>query len=144
MKEQKNKGKQQDFVVSFGKTNTTGYCYDEEMILHKNHKEFHVERPERIMALYFRLTETNLIDKLTKIEVKEITEENILVHSKLYLNKINDLVNRRHKGEVLPLEKGENTFSFNSTYENKWTPYCARLAAGGVIEVIDAVYSNLI
>jgi len=55
------------------------------------------------MALYFRLTETNLIDKLTKIEVKEISEENILVHSKLYLNKINDLVNRRTKGEVIPL-----------------------------------------
>ena len=33
MKEQKKKSNQ-DFVVSFGKTNTTGYCYDEEMVLH--------------------------------------------------------------------------------------------------------------
>lgn len=90
-------------MVTFGKTNTTGYCYDEEMVLHRSHKDYHVERPERIMALYFRLTETKLIDKLTKIEVKEIQEENLLVHSKLFINKVNDLINRRHKGDVIPL-----------------------------------------
>jgi len=115
------------------------------MILHWNHKEFHVERPEWIMALYFQLTETWLIEKLTKIEVKEIAEENLLAHSKLFINKVNDLVNKRVKGDIVPLEKGENTHTFTQdTYENKWTPYCAWLAAGGVIEVIDAVYSGFI
>lgn len=65
---------------------------------------------------------------MTKIEVQEISDENILVHSKLFINKINDLVNDRSlKGEeVVPLKKGKNTFSFTSdTYENKWTSYCA-------------------
>lgn len=82
------------------------------MVLHWSHHEFHVERPERILALYFRLTETKLIDKLTKVEVKEIQDENLLVHSKLFINKVNDLVNRWHKGEVIPLEKGINTNTF--------------------------------
>jgi len=73
MKEQKKKGgANKEIEVTFGKTNTTGYCYDEEMVLHRSHKDFHVERPERILALYFRLTETKLIDKLTKVDVKEI------------------------------------------------------------------------
>jgi histone deacetylase 6 len=84
---------------------------------------------------------------LTKIEVQEIKDEDILVHSKLFINKINDLVNDRSiKGEdVTPLKKGKNTFSFTSdTYENKWTSYCARLAAGGVVEVIDAVFNKVI
>ena len=67
-----------------------------------------------------------MIEKLTKIEVKEIAEENLLAHSKLFINKVNDLVNKRVKGDIVPLEKGENTHTFTQdTYENKWTPYCA-------------------
>jgi len=62
----------------------------------------------------------------------------------LFINKIDDLVNDRSKHhEVVPLKKGANTFSFtNDTYENKWTSYCARLSAGGVVEVIDAIFNN--
>jgi hypothetical protein len=37
MKEQKSKGKKKEeqFEIDFGKTNIAGYCYDEEMVLHK-------------------------------------------------------------------------------------------------------------
>jgi len=116
------------------------------MVLHKSHKEFHVERPERILCLYFRLAETGLLEKLTKVEIQEISDENLIVHTRLFINKVNDLVNdhSNHK-EVVPLAKGKNTFTFtNDTYENKWTPYCARLAAGGVVEVLDAMYNGVI
>lgn len=95
MKEQKSKGKsnKQEIEIDFGKKNLAGYCYDEEMVLHRRHGQYHVERPERILCLYFRLSETGLLDKMTKVEVQEISDENILVHSKLFINKINDLVN---------------------------------------------------
>jgi hypothetical protein len=32
-----------------------GVVYDEEMMLHKNHREYHPERPERAMAIYLNL-----------------------------------------------------------------------------------------
>ncbi len=39
-----------------------------------------------------------------------------------------------------PLAKGKNTYSFTQdTYENKWTPYCARLSAGGTLGLLDAI-----
>jgi histone deacetylase 6 len=106
-----------------------------------------VERPERILALYFRLTESGLVDKLTKIEVAEISDEVLLaVHTKLFVNKVEDIVNDTSDPlDAKPLASRVNSFSFSAdTYENRWTPYCARLAAGGVIEVIDAVYDDTV
>ena len=38
-----------------------GFLFDETMILHRSHKHFHVERPERIMAIYYRLYESKLL-----------------------------------------------------------------------------------
>ena len=32
-----------------------GVVFDEQMLLHKKHRMFHVERPERIMAIYLNL-----------------------------------------------------------------------------------------
>ena len=32
-----------------------GVVFDEEMLLHKNHREHHPERPERAMAIYLHL-----------------------------------------------------------------------------------------
>ena len=49
------------------------------MVLHRSHKDYHPERPERILSLYFRLAEVGLLESLTKIEVQEVSEENLLM-----------------------------------------------------------------
>lgn len=86
----------------------------------------HPERPERIMALYFRLIETKLIQKLIKVECKEISDENLLVHTKLLIEDVKNLIYTKKDGEIILLEKGINTSVFTHfTYENKWTPTCA-------------------
>jgi len=32
-----------------------GVIFDEEMLLHKSHRDYHPERPERLMAIYMNL-----------------------------------------------------------------------------------------
>jgi len=37
------------------KKQRVGVVYDEEMLLHRQHREEHPERPERVMAIYLNL-----------------------------------------------------------------------------------------
>jgi len=45
----------------------------------------------------------------------------------------------------VPAKRNQNVYTFQfDTYENQFTKDCAKLSAGSVIEVADALYSNMI
>jgi acetoin utilization deacetylase AcuC-like enzyme len=58
-----------------------GVVYDEDMLLHKSDIH-HPERPDRAKAIYDNLVEKSILDKLTRIDAKLATDDQLkLVHS---------------------------------------------------------------
>ena len=46
-----------------------GVVYDEEMLLHRNHRdEDFPERPERVMAIYLNLLKKKIWQKMTRLD----------------------------------------------------------------------------
>ena len=67
-----------------------------------------------------------------------------LCHGEAYLIKVESKVgvDLEDPFNPKPIKKNTNTYTFHSdTYENKWTKYCAKLSAGSVIELMDALYT---
>mmetsp|Transcript_2258 Transcript_2258/g.1599 ORF Transcript_2258/g.1599 Transcript_2258/m.1599 type:complete len:107 (+) Transcript_2258:170-490(+) len=63
-----------------------GVVFDEEMLLHKSHGQYHPERPERLMAIHLSLTENGLYENLVKLECEPAEEKVLeLVYSPLYI-----------------------------------------------------------
>jgi len=50
------------------KKQKVGYVYDDFMLLHRSHKIEHMERPERLMAVYLNLVDKQLLNQLVKID----------------------------------------------------------------------------
>ena len=64
------------------------------MILHQNHQQKHVECPERLMAIYFHLYRTHLLDSLLRLDSSPAQAADIrLVHSQLLLDKVTQTKN---------------------------------------------------
>ena len=56
-----------------------GVVFDELMLLHKEKKQGHPERPERLMAIYMNLVKKGLFEKLVRIEYKEALDDDLLL-----------------------------------------------------------------
>jgi len=59
-----------------------GVVFDEQMLLHRKHREDHPERPERIMAIYLNLVKKGLYSQLVAIDSEEASEEDLLLAHK--------------------------------------------------------------
>jgi acetoin utilization deacetylase AcuC-like enzyme len=60
--------------------------YDEEMLLHRNHREDHPERPERVMAIYLNLVKKKIWDDLVRIDCIPAEDEVLsLAHSREHI-----------------------------------------------------------
>lgn len=85
---------------------------------------------------------------MTKIDGDYVTEDSLkLCHKESYLMKFEDKVGMDTEDPLTskPLKRNKNSFNFSAdTYENKWTNSCAKLSAGSVIEVVDALYAQQI
>ena len=58
-----------------------GVVFDEEMLLHKCYKQYHPERPERLMSIYLNLINKGIYDELIKIDCEPAEEALLeLVH----------------------------------------------------------------
>jgi acetoin utilization deacetylase AcuC-like enzyme len=91
----------------------------------------HAENPETKRRFRNLLDVSGLLKQLTHIEAREATDEEILrYHSREYLEKI------RAQNDEYASEAGMLTPMGRGSFE------IARLAAGGVIEAVDAVISN--
>ena len=64
-----------------------------------------------------------------------------LVHSQAYLDKVEAKVGMdEDQGELIPVKRNRNSYTFQyDTYENMWTKHWAKLSAGSVIELADAM-----
>ena len=52
------------------------------MLLHRNHRDDHPERPERVMAIYLNLIKKEIWESLIRIDVELATDELIaLAHT---------------------------------------------------------------
>lgn len=85
---------------------------------------------------------------MTKIDGDYISDDVIkLCHTEAYLLKLNTKVGMDDSDpmNIVPCKRNSNVYNFSyDTYENRHTATCAKLSAGSVLELIDALYSETI
>ncbi len=92
----------------------------------------HPERPERVTAIAARLEADGLVARALSIEPRETTDEEILrCHEADYL----DTVKRE-------IGAGRRKLSTGDTVVSPASLECARLAAGGLLSAVDAVFAG--
>jgi acetoin utilization deacetylase AcuC-like enzyme len=100
-------------------------------------KSRHPERPERIESIIKGLKDKGLYDRCIKLEPRFANENELLLcHDKKYIEEIRCLKNTS-SDELIQLSK--NTMS---VYYHWDTFICASIAAGCLLQVIDAVCSK--
>ena len=120
-----------------------GVVYDDQMLLHRKHREEHPERPERVMAVYLNLVQKGLYDKMVELESEEVEDKDlILAHSEAHIRKVKK-AEKDKKGEVLARKKYTLDFGVD-TYNNRFTALAASLAAGSTIEAVRAVCNDTV
>jgi acetoin utilization deacetylase AcuC-like enzyme len=68
-----------------------GVVYDEEMLLHRHHKEEHPERPERVMAIYLNLVKKKIWSQLVRIDAVPASDDTLaLAHTQSHIQKVKD------------------------------------------------------
>lgn len=108
--------------------NRTGFVYDERYLLHLT-GGYHPESPERLKAIYKRLEESGLLEKLTRIEVEKANQRWIeTVHKIHYIMRFDEAC-----------ISGLNEFEHPDNGICRDSYDTAFLAVGGVLKAIDAV-----
>ena len=70
-----------------------GMIFDEEMILHKNHKDYHPERPERVMAIYLNLIKKGIYKELTQLDFEPAENKHLeYEHPISHIQKVKDSI----------------------------------------------------
>ncbi|EKD40515.1 MAG: hypothetical protein ACD_75C00026G0007 [uncultured bacterium] len=106
----------------------TGFVYDEKYLLHDT-GGYHPESPERLKAIYKRLTESGVLDKLTRIQAERANQRWIeAVHAIRYITKFDEAC-----------LYGLNEFEHPDNAICRETYDVAFYAVGGVLKAIDAV-----
>lgn len=106
----------------------TGFVYDEKYLLHDT-GGYHPESPERLKAIYKRLTESGVLDKLTRIQAERANQRWIeAVHTIRYIMKFDEAC-----------LYGLNEFEHPDNAICRETYDVAFFAVGGVLKAIDAV-----
>lgn len=106
----------------------TGFVYDEKYLLHDT-GEYHPESPERLKAIYSRLTESGMLEKLVPIEAAPANQRWIeTVHGIHYIMKFDEAC----IFGITEFDHPDNAICRDS-YNT------ALLAVGGVLKAIDQV-----
>jgi acetoin utilization deacetylase AcuC-like enzyme len=109
---------------------TAGLVYDEAFLLHRAPYE-HPEHPGRLSAIWRRLTEDGLADRCRRVPAREATREELTaIHTPDYVDLV-DATSRRDFGELDP-----------DTYTSRDSARAARLAAGGLVDLVLQVVSG--
>jgi histone deacetylase 6 len=105
----------------------TGLIYDDAFLLHRD-AGYHPERPERLTAIWERLTETGLVGCCRHVAAREATPEELqAVHSAEHLERVT--ATAQWPGMRIDPD----------TYANRQSARAARLAAGGLVELTTLV-----
>ncbi|XP_013133269.1 PREDICTED: histone deacetylase 6 isoform X1 [Papilio polytes] len=115
------------------------YIYDEAMLKHKNICEpDHVECPERIMRIHERHRDFGLLERLHALSARTATDQEILaVHTQKHLDRLKELATTKLRH--LNNQKDD----YNSLYFHPDTLESAAVAAGCVLQTVDAVLSKV-
>jgi histone deacetylase 6 len=109
---------------------TTGLVYDEAFLLHRAPYE-HPENPGRLSAIWRRLTEDGLADRCARVPAREATRgELTAVHTPALV----DLVDATSRRDFTQLDM--------DTYTSRDSARAARLAAGGLVDLVLSVVSG--
>ncbi|XP_053610806.1 histone deacetylase 6 isoform X1 [Plodia interpunctella] len=119
---------------------SVGYIYDEAMLKHKNICEpDHVECPERIMRIHERHRDFGLLSRLHILESARASEEQILaVHSPKHLKRLKELATTKLR------DLNNQREDYDSIYFHPDSLESAAVAAGCVIQMVDAVLNNVV
>jgi histone deacetylase 6 len=109
---------------------TTGLVFDEAFLLHRAPYE-HPEHPGRLAAIRSRLDADGLSDRCRRVSAREATDEELLaVHTPEHVARIAATAQR----EFAQLDP--------DTYTSRESAAAARLAAGGLIDLVGEVLSG--
>ncbi|KAF4520113.1 hypothetical protein B566_EDAN010269 [Ephemera danica] len=120
-------------------THRVGLVYHDGMLAHRNeHEPGHVESPYRASGIFAKHEEYNLVERCHRLEARRAKEEELLmIHSASHVARIQETRGKSAKDLVDLAE------SFNSIYLHPDTCDSAELAAGCVLEAVDAVMSGV-
>lgn len=128
--------KAQEKAISRG----TAIIYDEEMASHKllwDHPICSFEVPERLTLSYDRLKHYGLLERCVPVQVREATEEEILlVHSSDYLESV------KTTQAMNTAELKAFSDNFDVAYFHQRTYHCAKLSLGATLQLVDAVMTG--
>ncbi|PWY97481.1 hypothetical protein BCV70DRAFT_166948 [Testicularia cyperi] len=121
----------------------TGYVYDAQMMLHVNPIDpEHPEKPVRIWKIFKILHENNLLDRMKRVRIREVTKDEVkLVHDEGIWKGVEQSA---FLSPDLLREQGQLLDTYSSLYINEHSAYAARLSCGGAIELCDAIAAGRI
>lgn len=109
---------------------TTGLVYEEAFLLHRAPYE-HPENPERLAAIWARLDGAGIARRCLRVRAREATREELLaVHTPEHLERIEATALLEY-GQLDP-----------DTYTSRRSAEVARLAAGGLIVLVEEVIAG--
>ncbi|XP_069483949.1 polyamine deacetylase HDAC10 [Ambystoma mexicanum] len=118
----------------------TALIYDGEMMSHKllwEDTECDIEVPERLSASYEQLRQYNLVERCVRVPVREATVDEItLVHSQEYLEVIKSTQSMNED------ELRNTSMNYDCVFLHPNSYRCAKLAAGGTLQLVDSVMSG--
>jgi acetoin utilization deacetylase AcuC-like enzyme len=114
-------------------TDTTGILFDNRFFRHVVDAQT-PENPERLRALYQRLEEKAFRDRFQRIVARPADADLIeQVHTPFYLEQV-----RTHAGRSDPFSYDRDTYLMSESLE------CALLAAGGCVQLAEAIVSGAV
>ncbi|XP_061195454.1 histone deacetylase 6-like isoform X1 [Saccostrea echinata] len=116
----------------------TCIAYDEGMRAHcSTASYYHPESPDRITRIFDKHTEWGLTQRCTRVETRMATEAELtLIHSSAHVEEIKSLEEKN------PFELKKLESNYQSIYLCKDSYFCARMAAGFVLDVVDNVLTG--
>jgi histone deacetylase 6 len=118
------------------KKKEVGYVYDPRMVNHSqlDLNYYENEIPLRISAIYQTLKQNGFISKMKLIPARLVTNNELLLfHTEDYIKKIENLKDL-NRDELIRMSK-----LYDDLYLCSESEFCARLACGGVIELINEI-----
>ncbi|KAG7310384.1 hypothetical protein JYU34_003157 [Plutella xylostella] len=114
------------------------YVYDQAMLKHRNICEpDHVECPERIQRIHERHRDFGLLSRVLELTARRATDEEILaVHTEKHLKRLKELSTTKLR------DLNSQKEAFDSVYFHPDTLESAAVAAGSVLQAVDAVLNG--
>ncbi|HEY6065709.1 MAG TPA: histone deacetylase [Thermoanaerobaculia bacterium] len=106
---------------------TTGLVYDDAFLLHRAPYE-HPEHPGRLSAIWTRLSADGLVDRCRRVPAREATRDELtLAHTPEHVDRV-EATAARAFAQLDP-----------DTYTSRDSARAAKLAAGGLVDLVDQV-----